>query len=343
MHIFSRIVEVDQVLCDLEVPDTYMDDAEVKDYSRHFKDGETASYEIKALYVPGLFIQKTQVQTIKEITDDFLTSGKHIRFFFYLKGHSFVRRGAGNQDYEHAEGMLLRNYLDKSGGGSLVHIPGNDEMKYVVIKMSREFYIQLLKDEQWINNDAFHQYILAGDPENRPNETLYVDMRTLQILQEILHCDHIQQYRYHFLKLKLRELLFIVHQLTHFGPANHSEPIASDVGILEKIRAYLILHLDKPPSVTELSKMFMLNEKKLKQDFKSVYGNTIYAFVIDARMRKAKKLLFEDHNVNELAMLLGYQSVSHFIKVFKTYHGCTPKEALSKFKALTSATQKGRG
>lgn len=46
------------------------------------------------------------------------------------------------------------------------------------------------------------------------------------------------------------------------------QPIASDVDILEKIRAYLILHLDKPPSVTELSKMFMLNEKKLKQDFK---------------------------------------------------------------------------
>ena len=284
-------------------------------------------------YAPGLFIQETQIQTEQAITDDFLTSGQHIRFFFYLKGHSTVEKGAGNINYGHAPGMMQRNYLDAKGGGSLIRIPAQDDMEYVVIKMSKDFYTQLLKEECWIDTDAFHQYILAGDPENRSNETFFLDMKTLQILQDLLHTEHPPQYQYHFLRLKLRELLFNIHQLAELGssnPAQHAIAIDS----IEKVRSYLLLHLDNPPKLTELAKLFMLNEKKLNRAFKAQYGCTIYAFVIEARMQKAKNLLLANHNVNELAMLLGYQSVSHFIKVFKSYHGCTPGEALIRFQEI---------
>lgn len=338
MHVFSKIVEVDQVLCDLTVPDAYLNDAEVEHEEKKIHHADMMSYTFNALYAPGVFIQKSHAQALKDTTEDFLTSGKHIRFLFYIRGHSAVERGAGNENYEHRPGMLLRNYLNEHGGGSLVRIKGGNEMEYVVIKMSRNFYLELLKGEYWIDEDPFHQYILMREPENRPNEIFYVDMKTLNILEEILHCNQIHRHRYPFLKLKIRELLFTIHQLAHFGPTYHART-NSDIHTLDKIRAYLILHLDKPPGVTELSKMFMLNEKKLKQSFKAVYGCTVYAFVIQERMKKAKKLLFESHNVNELAMLLGYQSVSHFIKVFKTHHGCTPKEALSRFQTLTSRTQ----
>lgn len=92
--------------------------------------------------------------------------------------------------------------------------------------------------------------------------------------------------------------------------------------------------MDNPPTSAELAKIFLMNEKKLKQNFKSIYGTTIYAFVVQIRMEKAKKLLLENYNVNELAILLGYNSVSHFIKVFKNYYGYTPKEALNRFQEL---------
>ena len=333
MHVFSKIVESGQIMCDLSITDDYVNEAAVQYKEVNYHAPKLASYHNKIRYAPGLFIQETQIHTEKAITDDFLTSGQHIRFFFYLKGHSQVKRGAGNTNYGHAPGMLQRNYLDENGGGSLIHIPANDDMEYVVIKMSKDFYMQLLKEECWIDTDAFHQYILAGPPKNRPNETFYLDLKTLQILQDLLHSEHPEQYQYHFLRLKLRELLFHIRQLTELGPAQRKNS-QTDNEVLEKIRAQLIMHLDNPPSASELAKQYMLNEKTLIRDFKTVYGCTIYAFVIEARMRKAQELLRENYNVGELAMLLGYQSVSHFIKVFKNYHGCTPKEALNRFQAI---------
>lgn len=333
MHVFSKIVEADQLVCDVVVPDAYMKEAVVEEHFRQFSDDGVVSFRADIVCSAGLYIQHSHIHAHRAISEDFFTHGPHVRFFFYLKGHSKVQRGAGNHDYEHAVGMFQRNYLDKEGGGSVIRIDKDDEVNYAVIKMSREFYVQLFKDEPWIADDPFHQYVVGGAPENRPNETYFMDMKILDILHEILESRQIRHHRYHYLKLKLRELLFVIHQHIHSVPSCPTGYAKSDT-IMEKVRAQLILHLDNPPNVTELSKTFMLNEKKLKQNFKNTYGCTIYAFVIRERMKKAKKLLFQNHNVNELAMLLGYQSVSHFIKVFKTHHGCTPKEALVRFRTI---------
>jgi len=341
MHIYSRIVDVDKELCNIVVPDAYQDDVPVSRYEIHFNDPNYVGFSVQAIHTAGLHIQDTKITAYKTVADEFFTTGQHVRFFFYLKGNTNVENGAGNQNYNHDVGMLQRNFLDDSGGGGIVHIHENDETMHVIIKMSRDFYIHLLQGENWIGDDSFHQYILSGEPENRPNQTFYIDLKMLRILQDILAGADMENNAYHFLKLKLRELLFSIHQLTNFGPSiPRKDSTVSSLDNLEKIRAYLSLHLDNPPSLVELSRKFMINEKKLKQDFKRTYGSTIYAFVIQARMEKAKKLLMEDHNVNELSVLLGYQSVSHFIKVFKSYHGYTPKEALKQFKAISMNTGK---
>lgn len=342
MHIYSRIVEVDKELCNIIIPDAYQENAPLSSYAVEYDDQEQVGFKVRAIHMPGFHIQDTKITAHKTVADEFFTTGQHVRFFFYLKGQTNVENGAGNQSYSHDVGMLQRNFLDEFGGGGIVHIKENDETMHIIVKMSRAFYINLLQGESWIGDDAFHQYILSGQPENRPNQTFYIDLNMLRILQDILNSTEIQNNAYHFLKIKLRELLFSIHQLTNFGPALQSQPSdGSAMDTLEKIRAYLSLHLDNPPSLPELSKRFMLNEKKLKQEFKRLYGTTIYAFVIQERMEKAKKLLMEDYNVNELSTMLGYQSVSHFIKVFKSYHGHTPKEALKHFKMIAQNTNKG--
>lgn len=341
MRVFSKIIEADQLVCDLEIPEMYKENAIVEEHTRHFSDEKLASFRVNITHSNGLYIQKTKIHAYQDITDNFYTHGQHIRFFFYLKGQSKVQQGAGNHDYEHAVGMLQRNYLDKNGGGSTVRIKRGDQVNHAVIKMSRMFYLQLLKDEPWISDDPFHQYILNGDPENRPNETYYMNTRILVILQDILDSGHIREHRYHYLKIKFKELLFAIHQHTQLTARPVQKSLSSGLDVLEKIRAHLIFNLDNPPNITELSKTFMLNEKKLKEDFKKTYGCTVYAFVIRERMKRAQTLLYKNYNVSELASLLGYHSVSHFIKVFKAFHGCTPKEALNKFQALTAQAKKG--
>ncbi|ERJ59496.1 helix-turn-helix transcriptional regulator [Sphingobacterium paucimobilis] len=332
MRLKSEFVEIDKVIHDDIVERNYEEDGTLT--HRIFTyDREKLSIRCNIFQAPGLHIVESQINTDILLTNHWHAQSPHVRFFFYLKGNSHVINGAGNESYTHRAGMLQRNFLDTDGGGGTIFIKPGEVMHSIIIKMSTEFYISLIKSESWIIEDSFHQYILSKKPKNRPNETLSMDLRMLQIIQEILESNDIVEHRYHFLKLKLRELLFTIHQQTQYG-TNSPEVASQPSDSLEKIKSYLALHLDNPPTSVELAKIFFMNEKKLKQNFKAKYGTTLYAYVVQLRMEKAKKLLLENHNVNELAILLGYHSVSHFIKVFKNYYGCTPKEALSNFRDI---------
>lgn len=336
MRVVSKIVESDMPLCDITLSDTHDDKAIVIENKRHFTNKKNISFHLHSIYSAGLCILKTQIKAYHKISNTFFATGDHVLFFFYFRGNSKVQGDGNKSVYKHSAGMLQRNYLNGKGTENLISIPRDGEIDYILIKMSRKFYIHLLKDASWINEDPFHQYILQGRTEDRPNETYYMNMKILTVIADIFDSSHIQQHRYHYLNLKLKELIFAIHQHTQIDSSNPAQGTESDMEVLEQIRAHLLLNLDNPPNIEQLSRVFMLNEKKLRKDFKVAYGSTVYAFVIQERMKKAKKLLYENHNVNELSLLLGYQSVSHFIKVFKKYHGCTPKEALAQIQAMTS-------
>ena len=72
--------------------------------------------------------------------------------------------------------------------------------------------------------------------------------------------------------------------------------------------------MTNPPSLQELADEIGLSLKKLKEGFKQLYGSTVYQFVLDHKMNFARQLLGSgSHNVNEVALQLGYSNSSHFI------------------------------
>lgn len=82
-----------------------------------------------------------------------------------------------------------------------------------------------------------------------------------------------------------------------------------------------------PPSLQELANEVGLNLKKLKEVFKQIYGDTVYGFLLNYKMEKAKKLLESNqYNVNEVGLKIGYSTSSHFIAAFKKKFGITPKK-----------------
>ncbi|MNL82955.1 HTH-type transcriptional regulator YesS [compost metagenome] len=49
-------------------------------------------------------------------------------------------------------------------------------------------------------------------------------------------------------------------------------------------------------------------------------------FVIQEKMERAKAMLIEDYQVQEIAQELGYEHRRYFSEVFKKYTGQTPSE-----------------
>ena len=60
-----------------------------------------------------------------------------------------------------------------------------------------------------------------------------------------------------------------------------------------------------PPSLDELAREIGLSLKKLKDGFKQIYGDTVYAYLLDHKMDEARKMLeSQKYNVNEVGLKL---------------------------------------
>ena len=83
--------------------------------------------------------------------------------------------------------------------------------------------------------------------------------------------------------------------------------------------------MDNPCTLVELSHKVGINDFKLKKGFKQLYGTTVYEFLVDARMEKAKLLLLEtETSIHEIAFVTGYKNLSSFITAFKKKMGYSP-------------------
>ena len=91
-------------------------------------------------------------------------------------------------------------------------------------------------------------------------------------------------------------------------------------------RDRLLGDLSAPPTIAELAMEVGLNQLKLKQGFKVLFGTSVYALFQRHRMERARELLFE-HNVTETALILGYSNISHFSTAFRKQFGMLPSEA----------------
>jgi AraC-like DNA-binding protein len=98
---------------------------------------------------------------------------------------------------------------------------------------------------------------------------------------------------------------------------------------IKKAKEIIIANLSEPPGLDELAEQVGLSLKRLKMGFKQIYGDTVYGFLFDYKMDYARQLLDSgSYNVNEVGLMIGYSTGSHFIAAFKKKFATTPKKYL---------------
>ncbi|WP_028298531.1 helix-turn-helix transcriptional regulator [Olivibacter sitiensis] len=327
MHIQSKLIEVSKVICDLKLSDEYRVDDSIEQEILIDNGGNHVDINSRVLFTSGLCIIETSLEIAKKVTDYFYVHGEHIKHTFFVNGRSHVSESDGDRSFDLDIGVMRRNFLN----GSLwdVEMRGNNSVRYFAILLSKDFFINLVGQEQWSANDDFVQHVANNDAAMNVDETYPINLPILRLLRDILDVDHIITDKRYYVELKLRELFFLIHEQQVLS----NRLLASNPHLyktLENVKAYLIMNFHNPPTIKKLARLFLLNEKKLMHDFKNAFGITIYAFIIQLRMDKAQKMLFDNYSVNAMATELGYRSVSHFIKTFKSFYGHTPKEALMR-------------
>jgi AraC-like DNA-binding protein len=86
-----------------------------------------------------------------------------------------------------------------------------------------------------------------------------------------------------------------------------------------------------PVSMRQIAGEIGMSEAAFSQYFKKITGITPKSFLTEIRMEKAQELLGQ-LNVTDAAIELGYDNISHFIALFKSYYGLTPGQYKKKLR-----------
>jgi len=149
-------------------------------------------------------------------------------------------------------------------------------------------------------------------------------------------CEPMFRYNYPQHKLELIVKTKTMEILNHIfneyffeGESENSCISNSDVPGIVRARKIIIENMASPPTIPQLAKMARVNQFKLKKGFKELFGNTIYGYLREERMKHAKNLLEHGNkNVSETAWDVGYTNVSHFIETFRKHYGVSPGKYL---------------
>lgn len=95
--------------------------------------------------------------------------------------------------------------------------------------------------------------------------------------------------------------------------------------IIDQARKIIEANFQSHPNIESLCKEVGTNKTTLQKGFKHFFGLPPLQYSINIRLEKGYELLRQGNlSVNEISNAVGYNNVSHFIRLFKRKYGKTP-------------------
>ncbi len=138
----------------------------------------------------------------------------------------------------------------------------------------------------------------------------------------LLHFASNQVYYKEILKLKIYEILL---NLINNDKSLYS--IFEDLSKKRKfdLRTHMEENYDKHFSIEEHAQNIGMSMTSFKRNFSKIFNDTPNSWINKKRIEKAAFLLESTkYSITEIAFLVGFENLSHFIKLFKNTYGLTP-------------------
>jgi AraC-like DNA-binding protein len=247
-----------------------------------------------------------------------------IQFHFCLKGQTNFTFNEGRYTFQVQEDHSMLLYNPQKALPIDVELAPNTWMVSVLISIT--------KFHSLFSPDANHISFLSPENSSRKYyDNLPFSSSIAVVLSQILQAKVHDSMKSLYFKGKVYELLSLYFNKSE-DPSVEQCPFLVDEENIQKIRQAKTIILERmtdPPSLEQLAVEIGLSLKKLKEGFKQLYGDTVFAYLLDHKMEEARRMLdSQKYNVNEVGLKLGYSTASHFITAFKKKYGTTPKKYL---------------
>ena len=287
------------------------------------KNDDKSSFE-ESVLDSGFTVLRMKNDLQVAVKENYPVNQDFIQFHFCLKGQMNFVFNEGNYSFPVNEdhSILLFNPLK----------PLPIEVELAPNTWLVSVLISIAKFHSLFSSDADHISFLT--PENSTKkyyDNLPFTSSIAVVLSQILQAKVHDSMKSLYFKGKVYELLSLYFNKNE-DPSLEQCPFLVDEENVRKIRKakdIILERMSDPPSLENLATEIGLSLKKLKEGFKQLYGDTVFAYLLDHKMEEARRMLdSQKFNVNEVGLKLGYSTASHFIAAFKKKYGTTPKKYL---------------
>ncbi len=149
-----------------------------------------------------------------------------------------------------------------------------------------------------------------------------------KIVDEIVTGSVDETFELFFLRIKAEELICRLLMELEKRDEKHLYALNNqDIQTIYKVRERILVNLEIPPVMKELASYANMSPTKLKRLFKQIFGNSIFSYYQEFRMKEAARLLKEEKlSVSDVGYQLGFINLSHFSRVFREHIGMKPKK-----------------
>lgn len=242
------------------------------------------------------------------------------QFFFDNRVYN-VKSGTLILVDENAIHMTRALREDEMGHNRVILYINKDKMKeldlkfpYInFIKFFHDHYgVYTLNEQQQAHFMSFYQALKEEFDSKHRNYRAMIDIKIIQYFIEFM-----------------RENIPHTAAETKSSTKSHYHTVYS-------VADYISEHYDQSFSLEELANQFFLSKYYLCRVFKKITGYGINEYVNIHRIQKAKRLLEETNlSISEISQLIGYESLTYFEKIFKTYMTISPLKYRKTLNTIT--------
>ncbi|WP_334028893.1 AraC family transcriptional regulator [Alteromonas sp. P256] len=151
--------------------------------------------------------------------------------------------------------------------------------------------------------------------------------QTQQLLERMVYLFSEQGAERHYLiDLSLNELITRLLQQQSRDLLLASSQTLQLKGKISNAIEYIESHLAEELDINELCKIACMSRSKFYQQFRLAFGTTPALFQRQLRLQKARSQLLKGKAISSVCFDLGFNSASHFSRLFKQAFGISPRE-----------------
>lgn len=239
----------------------------------------------------------------------------HNHFEMMYMTHNKRTFHIGDHSYELNQNnmVLLPPYLAHKACGI-----GHGTKRRILINFKKEFLDGFLPDPALLSIFHTEAHVVEFDDESREKIRQFFE----EILQIYLYDNFYKEFH---LKLALCQLILFIHKK---GVGEKWNPIDNDIAKkFTSIAHYINNNCHSKITLDRLSEIFEIDKFQLSRLFKSYLGSSFVTYVNTVRITRARRMMLGGlNNVTEIAFSNGFDSPTHFYRVFKSMTGKTPKQ-----------------